>query len=118
MRPEERDAALLWDMVRHAGEAVDFVAGAAWDDYRKNLQLRRAVERSVQIVGEAARELSEDFRNAHPEVPWRPIIIQRHILVHDYGDIEDDKIWRVATVHLPELIRLVMPLIPPVPPAG
>ncbi|HYE63914.1 MAG TPA: HepT-like ribonuclease domain-containing protein [Phycisphaerales bacterium] len=103
-------------MVRHAHEAVEFVAGKTWENYREDRQLRRAVERSVQIVGEAARELSDDFRKAHPEVPWRPIIVQRHILVHDYGEIEDDKIWRVATVHLPVLIRLITPLIPPPPP--
>jgi uncharacterized protein with HEPN domain len=116
MQPEERDAALLWDMLVHAREAVSFVSGKTWDDYQNNVLLRRAVERSAQVVGEAAREVSDTFRKAHPEVPWRPIIAQRHILVHDYGEIQDDKIWRVATVHLPALIRLVGPLIPPPPP--
>lgn len=116
MRPEERDAGLLWDMIRHAREAVGFVAGKSWEDYQQNVLLRRAVERSVQIVGEAANELSPEFHAAHPEIPWRPIIGQRHVLVHDYGEIEDDKIWRVATTHIPALILLVEPLMPPPPP--
>jgi uncharacterized protein with HEPN domain len=116
MRPDERDAGLLWDMLEHAREVVTFVAGKSWEDYQRDVLLRRAVERSAQIVGEAARELSDHFRGAHPEVPWRPIIAQRHILVHEYGEIEDDKIWRVATVHVPALIRMVTPLIPPPPP--
>ena len=114
--PPERDAALLWDMLEHAREAVEFVEKKNWDDYRRDLQLRRAVERSVQIVGEAAREVSQAFRDAHPEVPWRPIVAQRHILVHDYGEIEDEKIWRVATVHLPVLIAVLTALMPPPPP--
>lgn len=114
--PPDRDAALLWDMLEHAREVVEFVRQKTWDDYRHNLQLRRAVERSVQIVGEAAREVSQAFRDAHPDVPWRPIVAQRHILVHDYGEIQDEKIWRVATVHLPVLIAVITELMPPPPP--
>lgn len=68
--------------------------------------LRSAVERQIEIIGEAARRVSDDFRVAHPEIAWRPIIAQRHILAHEYGEIEDDLIWRVATIHVPELGRL------------
>lgn len=115
MRPEERDAALLFDMLRHAREGAAFVAGRTWDDYQRDLMLRRAVERSVQIVGEAAARVSRPFRDAHPDIPWRPITAQRHILVQDYADIHDDKIWRVATAYLPQLIERLSLLIPPPP---
>ena len=116
MRPEERDAALLWDMMRYAQEVEGFVLGRSWEDYQRDPLLRRAVERSVSIVGEAAWKVSKTFRAAHPQVPWRPIEAQRHILVHDYGIVKSDKIWRVATLYIPELIRLVEPLLPPSPP--
>lgn len=115
MPPEERDSALLWDMLVHANEVVGFVRGRTWDDYCADLMLRRAVERAVQVVGEAAAHVSKSFQRAHAEIPWRPIIAQRHILVHDYADIHDDKIWRVATVHIPELVRLLTPLLPEPP---
>lgn len=78
--------------------------------------LRDAVNRVVQVIGEAAAKVSKQFRDSHPEIPWRPIIAQRHILVHEYGRIDDDKIWRVATVYVPQLIALVEPLLPPAPP--
>ncbi len=78
--------------------------------------LRAAVERTVQTIGEAASKVSRPFREAHPELPWSAIIAQRHILVHEYGVIHHDKIWRVAVVHIPALVTLLEPLIPPPPP--
>jgi uncharacterized protein with HEPN domain len=77
--------------------------------------MQLAVERAIEIIGEAARNLTPAFRDAHPEIPWRPIIAQRHVLAHDYGDIKQDRIWRVVTVHVPDLISQLEPLVPPPP---
>ena len=77
--------------------------------------LRSAVERQIEIIGEAARRVSKDFQEAHPEIPWRPIQAQRHVLAHEYGEIKHDRIWRVADVHIPELILLLAPLVPEPP---
>jgi uncharacterized protein with HEPN domain len=60
--------------------------------------------------------VSEAFQRAHPEIPWRKIIAQRNVLAHDYGEIQDDVLWQVATVSVPELIAALEPLIPPLPP--
>lgn len=115
MRPDRHDAALLLDMLQHARRAVDYTTGRTLEEYLATPMLRDAVERVVLITGEAASKLSRKFRDAHPEISWRPIIAQRHILVHEYGDIHHDKIWRVATTHVPDLIRLIEPLIPSPP---
>lgn len=64
--------------------------------------------------GDAAL-LWDMLQHAHPEIPWRLIIAQRHVLAHDYGEIDHERIWRVATMHVPELIRLLEPLVPPAP---
>jgi uncharacterized protein with HEPN domain len=63
------------------------------------------VERKIEIIGEGARGVSESFQSAHPEVPWSKIIGQRHVLAHDYGRIEHDRIWSVVNVHRPELAQ-------------
>ncbi len=118
MPPDNRDASFLWDMLDAAKAVVQFVSGRSFDDYVQDRMLRGAVERHVEIIGEAARSVSKAFRDAHPEIPWRPIIAQRHVLAHEYGDIEDRLIWRVATVHIPELIALLGPLIPHPPPCA
>ena len=116
MLPDEKNAALLWDMLVHAREVLGFVAGKTYEDYRENRLLRLAVERLVQIIGEAAYCVSRPYRDANPQIPWMPIMKQRHILVHDYGVIDDERIWRVATIHVAALIPLVESLLPPTPP--
>ena len=116
MQPDEKNAALLWDMLSHAREVSGFVAGKSYAEYRENRMLRLAVERLVHIIGEAAYCVSRTYRDANPQIPWVPIMKQRHILVHDYGVIDDEKIWRVATVHVAALIPLIEALLPPPPP--
>ncbi len=116
MQPDRYDAALLLDMLEHARRALEYTSGRTYNEYIATPMLRDAVERVIQITGEAASKISRRFREAHPEIPWRPIIAQRHILVHEYGEIHHDKIWRVATLHIPALIRSVEQLIPPPPP--
>jgi uncharacterized protein with HEPN domain len=111
----ERDPAWLHDMLKAAQAVQSFVAGRTFEHYVGDLLLRSAVERQVEIIGEAARGVTEEFRAAHPEIPWRPIMAQRHRLAHDYGEIDDSLIWTVATVHVPALIERLLPLIPPPP---
>ncbi|MGC1275895.1 MAG: HepT-like ribonuclease domain-containing protein [Planctomycetaceae bacterium] len=112
MPPAKADTAYLWDMLDAARAVAEFVSGRTFADYEGSRLLRGAVERHVEIVGEAARHVSDVFREAHPLIPWRLIVAQRHVLAHDYGEIKHERIWRVATVHHPELIRLLEPLVP------
>lgn len=57
----------------------------------------------LAIIGEAAGRVSEGLRSAHPEVPWRPIVPQRNILVHVYDQLNLDRLW-VAVEAVPQLI--------------
>ena len=118
--PRERDnpaedSAWLLDMLMAARAVQSFVTGRTYAEYEADLLLRSAVERQVEIIGEAARGMSESFKQAHPEIPWRPIMAQRHRLAHEYGEINDALIWSVATVHVPKLIQQIEPLTPPPP---
>lgn len=110
------DSAFLWDMLRYARVVAELVRGLTQESYRQDWIRQLAVERAIEVIGEAARQVSETFQQSHPEIPWRPIIAQRHVLAHDYGEIDHDRIWRVATVYVPDLIAKLEPLIPPSPP--
>jgi len=115
MQPDRGDAAYLQDMV-DAGEAVArHVAGKSRADYDSNEMLRDAVERRVEIFGEAARKLSKAMLDAHPEIPWRKIMGTRHILAHDYGEVDQDIMWRIATEHIPESLVHLRKILPPPP---
>ncbi|MFB3880023.1 MAG: DUF86 domain-containing protein [Armatimonadota bacterium] len=115
MQPEERDAGFLLDMLEQARGIDRAVAGRTLEGYLQDEDLRLIVERRLEIIGEAARRVSESFRSAHPEIPWRDIIAQRNLLIDDYGEIEDDIVWNVATISVPELIALPGPLVPQPP---
>lgn len=113
MQPEDRDAAYLWDMREAAREVVEMTAGLSLVDFLANRMLMRATERSVEIIGEAARRVSNDFAAAHSEIPWRQIIGQRNILAHEYGQIDHELLFRTATEDIPGLIHHLEPLLPP-----
>ena len=118
MRPDERDAAYIWDMLDSAKTLHGFVMGVSFYDYTQDKKLRLAVERALEIIGEAARRVSETYRQAHPEIPWPSIIAQRNVLAHEYGEIKQELIWKVATIRVPELISSLEKLIPTPPEAG
>lgn len=115
MPPEKADPALLGDMLEAAIDVRMFVRGKAYDDYVTDKLLRSGVERRIEVIGEAARRVSSTCKQAHPEIPWRAIIAQRHVLAHEYGEIIHERIWKLANVHVPELIRLLEPLVPEPP---
>ncbi|HOQ97871.1 MAG TPA: DUF86 domain-containing protein [Anaerolineae bacterium] len=115
MQPEERDAAYLWDMLDAALAVRTFTAGLTFEAYIADRKVQLAVERALEIIGEAAHHVSEAFRRAHPEIRWRSIIAQRNVLAHEYGAIKQDRIWNVATVHVPELIDRLREWLPPTP---
>lgn len=114
MQSLERDIASLWDMREAARLIVKFLHGFTYADYAMNLMLRSAVERQLEIIGEAARRVSPEFQRAHPEITWRNIAGLRNILAHEYGEVKVDRIWLIATTSVVELIQLLDPLIPPV----
>jgi uncharacterized protein with HEPN domain len=115
MTAERDDNSYLWDMLMAARAVESFVRDRTVADYLDDLMLRSAVERQIEIIGEAARHISAAFQAAHIDIPWRPIQAQRHVLAHDYGEIRYERIWRVATVHIPALIRQLEPLLPSPP---
>lgn len=110
------DAGYLWDMLEAARGVVKAVKDVTLERYCLDENLRLAVERRIEIIGEAAGRVARGFRRDHPEIPWRSIIAQRHVLAHEYGEIEDELIWTLATAHIPRLIDMLEKLIPPLPP--
>jgi uncharacterized protein with HEPN domain len=111
-----RDPANLFDMLEAAEKVLRFLKNKTFDDFLRDDMLRAAVERNLGITGEASRRISEELKQEHAEIPWRKIIAQRHVLIHEYGDIDYKEIWQVTTVHLPRLIDQIRTLIPPLPP--
>ena len=87
-------------------EAIKAIQRHATNDhalFQRDETLRWFFRSQVQIVGEAVFKLSDAVRDAHPEVPWRSIVGMRHILVHDYFDVEWEILWEVLQTRIEPL---------------
>ena len=111
-----RDPAYLLDMLEASEKIQLYLENKTFEEFSRDEMLQDAVERNLGIIGEAARRISEDLKQEHPEIPWRKIIAQRNVLIHEYEDIDITEIWEVASFHVLRLIAQIRPLIPPLPP--
>ena len=69
-------------------EVRQFTEGESYESFLENRMMQNAVMRSFEVVGEAARRVSPEFREAHPEVPWRLMGDFRNKLIHDYFGLD------------------------------
>ena len=104
MRGNPDDAAYLWDMLDAAKAAMSFSEGFNFEQYSHDRKAQWAVERAIEIIGEAARHVSPVFQSSHPEIPWLQIVAQRNVLAHEYGEIQQERLWALLQNRLPQLI--------------
>ena len=90
-----------------AREALSFVRGRTRGDLDHDRQLVLALVKDIEIVGEAATQVTESTRRRLPEIQWERIVGMRNRLVHAYFDINLDIVWRTVEEDLPELLALV-----------
>lgn len=110
MRPETLK--LLHDVRQAAEDIAEFASGKSLDEFRADKQLRMAVERGFEIIGEAMSQL----RKTEPEMlerisDWRAIIGFRNVLIHAYGVVDHGKTWDVLINELPVLRREIQLLL-------
>jgi len=98
------DAIRLSHMRDAAREALEFVRGRARSDLDTDRMLVLAVIKDVEIIGEAANQISEETKAQLPEIPWVDIIGMRHRLVHAYFDINLKILWQTVQQDLPPLL--------------
>src|SRR5690348_6331155 len=110
-----RDEHLVLDMLIHARKARGFNAGVTWERFSTVELLQAATQYVLQVIGEAASKVSDDYRLAHPELPWKQIVGFRHAGAR-YRRIDSSKVWHVVQNHIDALIKMLEPLVPPPPP--
>jgi uncharacterized protein with HEPN domain len=65
----------------------------------------------ITIIGEATKGISQQFRQQHPEIPWREMVGMRDVIVHEYDQLDFDVVWDVVQDRLPELQGLIEVLL-------
>lgn len=108
-----RDLVYVGHRLDMARKAAGKVQDLPRDVYNTDENLRLALIHLVQVIGEAARQVSREFTATHPDIPWENIIGMRHKVVHDYLGVDEDIVWQVVTEDLPKLVQALEPLVPP-----
>ncbi len=101
----ERDKSYIFDMITYSQEIIDITLSETHSSFLNNRIKRLAVERLIEIIGEAANHLSKEVIDQNSDIPWSKIIGLRNKIVHDYGEILTERIWLIATKSIPELLN-------------
>ena len=101
------DGIFLIHIVNALRETVDFTAGLSLETFLDTTLIIRAVTSSFEIAGEATKNLTKEFRDAHPEVQWRDMAGFRDVLIHGYFGIDETQLWKGAKEFAPETIAKI-----------
>ena len=106
------DQVYVGHMLDMSRKATEKVRALGRPDYDEDENLRLALAHLVQVIGEAARRVSNDVREAHPEIPWADIVGMRSKIVHDYMNVDEDIVCEVVTRDLPALVAALEKVTP------
>lgn len=74
-----------------------------------------AVARFVEVIGEASRKIGEEFREAHPQVPWRQMNAMRNVMIHEYHSVSEPRVWQTIAEDIPALHKAVLAILAELP---
>jgi uncharacterized protein with HEPN domain len=99
------DELCLRQMRDHAAKALALVSGKTRAQFDADEVLRLALTYPIQIVGEAASQVSQATKDARPDIPWQSIVGMRHRIVHGYFAVDEDIVWKTLTTELEPLVQ-------------
>ena len=110
-----RDDATLLDIANAARLVIEWTAGLERAAFLADRKTQSAIERQLEILGEATKRLSLALREQHPQIPWRQIAGLRDVLIHRYDDVNPELLWETAIVAVPQLLSALERLLSPKP---
>lgn len=111
-KPKRSSRLYIDDMIEFAERVLSYTHGLEQADFIAQRLTYDATMRNLELIGEAAAQLPEAFRQAHPQIPWRMIIATRNRIIHGYLGIDDDTIWSIIRDSVPSLLTQLRRLKP------
>lgn len=99
------------DYLRHILDETKYLTAATKgirkSQFQKNQTVKRAFVRSIEIIGEASKKVSPEFKERYPDIDWKAMAGMRDRLIHDYFGIDYDLVWDVVINKIPLLKKRV-----------
>jgi uncharacterized protein with HEPN domain len=94
--------------IRDAIDRIEQYASHGREAFQKETHWQDSIVRHLEIIGEATKRLSPEFRDGNPTVPWQRIAGLRDVLIHDYMGVDLTTVWEIVQNRLPELKSVVL----------
>jgi uncharacterized protein with HEPN domain len=105
------DREYLLHVERAIREIESHTSGFSREAYERDSKTQRAVERNLQIIGDAVNKISKAFKDSHLEVEWEEIYAARNIVVHHYFGVDNKIVWDILLEDIPRLKAAVATLL-------
>jgi len=107
----QRDREYLLDILEAAKLAISYVGDKTKETFLKDTQCQDAVIRRLEVIGEAARRVSDKAVEAYANLPWREMIGMRNVMIHGYDDIDLVVVWKTVKDDIPGLAAALEKLL-------
>jgi uncharacterized protein with HEPN domain len=97
--------------IKHIQDAIEkieeYIADFDFESFTQDSKTLDAVVRNLGVIGEAANNLSEEFKNSHPDIPYRRMISMRNMVIHEYFGVNEEVVWDTCKESLPVLKKIL-----------
>ena len=107
----DHDQHRIRHMIEAAQQAISFTYGRQRTNLDTDVQLRLALLRALEVIGEAANKVTPETRAAYPGIAWAKVVGTRNRLIHAYFDVDLDIVWKTTAESLPELVSMLQDVL-------
>jgi uncharacterized protein with HEPN domain len=111
MSKYRRNLDYLYDIQDAIERALDYTKNMSWEEYLGDKKTQDAVVRTLEVMGEATKNLTANFRNQYSHIPWREMSGTRDRLIHQYFGVNQEIVWQIIERDLPKLNITIAKLI-------